>query len=463
MLFDSRLFLYGFLPLTVAVFYFFSARRWMVLCYLWLIAASFYFYGHWNRQHLLLLFLSIGVNYGAARMLEITRRPRSWLTAGILFNLLLLGYFKYRDFLLANLHSLTGVEFILKPLALPLGISFYTFTQIAYLVDIHQKKTRGHSLLDYTLFVVFFPHLVAGPIVHYSHVMPQFASLRKRFADPSNLFRGAFYFILGLSQKVLLADPLHAAADSGFSAPAALAAAGAWKAILAYTFQIYFDFAGYSNMAIGLALLFNIRFPVNFNSPYQADSIIEFWRRWHITLSEFLKNYVYIPLGGNRKGELRRYGNLFLTMLIGGIWHGASWTFVIWGGYHGILLGANHLTRRSGFSLPRGVAKGLTFIAVAYGWIYFKASGFSQALQMQTAAAGANGWGLESLNADAGLWIRLLLTGGIAFLMPNVQQWESRITERLVFWTVFLSILFSICFISISRSGVPNVFLYWQF
>lgn len=464
MLFNTREFLYVFLPLTVCVFYLLSRFRLLKLCPLSLVAASFIFYTEWKHSQVGVLIFSIAFNYTIALAMKASKeKPKPLLILGLAVNLLLLGYYKYWNFLLGNIHAVFSWEFHPAKIHLPLGISFYTFTQIAYLVDVYQKKTRPYSPADYTLFVVFFPHLIAGPIVHYSHVMPQFESLKKKLVQYDNLFKGAFYFILGLASKVLFANYLDPIANSGFANAATLSTLEAWKATLAYSFQIYFDFAGYSSMAIGLALLFNIRFPDNFNSPYQAVSIIDFWRRWHMTLSEFLRNYVYIPLGGNRKGAVRQHVNIFLTMLIGGVWHGASWTFVIWGFYHGVLIVANHLLEKTGFKLPKFWAAASTFMWVTLGWVFFKSGTLSQAGDMFRALFGMNAGIAAGMAHDPAVYAMFAVIATVAFFFPNAQKMETTLKSNAGKWTAALGVLFAASYFTLSRSEAPAVFLYWQF
>ncbi len=466
MLFNTRLFLYFFLPSIFVFFYLFSKLRLLKLCHLWLIFASAIFYIQWKHSHLDILILSICLNYGAAFLIR--RRPESsWmLPAGIAANVLLLAIFKYRNFLLSNILFLYSGHYDLQPMHLPLGISFYTFTQIAYLVDVYKRKTKSYSILEYTLFVTFFPHLIAGPIVHYSQIMPQFESLRKRIINYENAFKGIFYLVLGLAAKVLIADRLAPIADYGFQHAAGLSLFEAWKALLAYTFQLYFDFSGYSNMAIGLALLFNIRFPANFNSPYQATSIIDFWRRWHMTLSQFLKQYVYIPLGGNRCGESRQYWNIFITLLIGGIWHGAGWTFVLWGIYNGILVILNHVLLKAPFTFPQKAAKALTFLLITYGRVFFRSTDLHQVMFMSQSLFGFHG--LLTANtiltiSNALAVLGIAAAGCIALFLPNAQWWEKTIPSHAGKWVMALAVLFALCYDVISKTGIPHIFIYWTF
>lgn len=266
---------------------------------------------------------------------------RHWLIVGITLNLALLGYYKYTDFFIENANMLFHTNYALHHLVLPLGISFFTFTQIAYLVETYHGKVFQHHFLSYILFVTYFPHLLAGPIIHYENMMPQFLDRSLQKVNYDNIVRGLFLFSIGLCKKVLIADSLAEWANAGFAAThtTTLTMLEAWITSLSYTFQLYFDFSGYTDMALGVSLMLNIKLPINFNSPYKASSIIDFWRRWHITLSHFLRDYLYIPLGGNRKGMVRKMGNILTTMLLGGLWHGAGWTFVLWGGYSRASLG----------------------------------------------------------------------------------------------------------------------------
>jgi alginate O-acetyltransferase complex protein AlgI len=396
MLFSSYTFLFQFLPAVVLAFA--AARRHSPRAgILVLVAASLFFYGAWRPIYLLLLLASIGVNFSLGFWMENPHRRRSIGLLGVTLNLALLCYFKYTNFVFDSIGAVTGVPMPLVDVVLPLGISFFTFQQIAYLVDVMRGAPVERDVVSYTLFVSFFPHLIAGPLVHHAQMIPQF----KRGPTSRSAVlaaRGMAIFAAGLFKKVVIADnltqfvsPVFAHLDAG----GGVTSSWAWLATLSYTLQIYFDFSGYSDMAIGLALLFGIRLPVNFRSPYKAASIVDFWRRWHITLSRFLRDYLYIPLGGNRLGQLRRYLNLMLTMLLGGLWHGAGWNFLIWGGLHGLYLCINHL-----WSAGRGVnpkrkppvtstqrfgavlSWALSFFAVVIAGVFFRAHTLAGAWQM---------------------------------------------------------------------------------
>ncbi|MGR9087526.1 MAG: MBOAT family O-acyltransferase [Gammaproteobacteria bacterium] len=403
MLFNSYAFILAYLPVVFFGFYGLGryGHRWASL---WLAAASLFFYGWWDYRYVALLLASVTFNYGSGWAIANVRslKPKITLALAVVANLLLLGYYKYANFFIENLNGLIGGELTGIEIILPLGISFFTFTQIAYLVDTFQGKVRETNFVHYILFVTYFPHLIAGPVLHHKEMMPQFAQYDHCRIDLKNIAVGLTIFILGLAKKVLIADSLAEYATpifNGVSAGLHPLLFDAWIGALGFTFQLYFDFSGYSDMAIGLSLLFNVRLPVNFNSPYKAVSIIEFWRCWHMTLSRFLRDYLYIPLGGNRKGPGRRYLNLMITMSLGGLWHGAGWTFVIWGGLHGFYLTVNHLWIdwkrrmhwRDGGRWSRTASALLTFLLVVVGWVFFRADTLEAALEIIQGMLGMNG------------------------------------------------------------------------
>ena len=376
--------------------------------------ASLFFYGWWRPVYLVLLVISLLANFGFGRGLS----PESGLSASIrrlmlgisiAFNLGLLGYFKYANFFVDSLGALLDTGWSIETIVLPLAISFYSFQQIAYLVDVFRGEAHEYSFLHYCLFVIFFPQLIAGPIVHHKEMLPQFARRETFRFSHENLAVGATLFTFGLFKKVVLADGMALYATPAFAAAGQgveLSFFEAWGGTWAYTLQLYLDFSGYSDMAIGLARMFGIRLPINFHSPYRAVNIVEFWHRWHITLSRFLRDHLYIPLGGNRRGRLRRHLNLMVTMLLGGLWHGAGWTFVAWGGLHGLYLVLNHgwhtLRRRVGFAPGRGgwvglvLARSLTLLAVALAWVPFRAQDMRSAGSMLASMGGLNGIGLPA-------------------------------------------------------------------
>jgi len=400
MLFNSHVFL-AFLVITLVGFY--SLSRWhREAGKTWLVAASLFFYGWWKLSYLALLLASISGNFLLAQLITRARadgRPTSGLLSlGVAANLGLIAYFKYAGFFVETANALTASGFPVPQIILPLAISFFTFQQIAYLVDASRGQAEQGKFLDYLLFVTFFPQLIAGPIVHHKEMLPQFAKVRSGDLG-RNLSVGLTIFIIGLFKKVGIADEIAPYADVIFDAAAGGYAPTffeAWMGALSYTLQIYFDFSGYSDMAVGLGWMFGIRLPLNFFSPYKARNMIDFWRRWHITLSRFLRDYLYISLGGNRRGPARRFLNLFLTMLLGGLWHGAGWTFVVWGALHGTYLIVNHAWRawvppRPGNMGTKALSWGVTFLAVVVAWVFFRAADFQSALLVLGGMSGGNG------------------------------------------------------------------------
>ncbi len=436
MLFNSPIFLFLFLPVTVAGFFLIGGRGHHRVAIAWLVGASLLFYGWWNPDYVALILLSILFNYAVA--IQLSSAPgspanRGVLIFGIAANLMLLAWFKYANFVVDNL-NLAGLSLQLDPILLPLAISFFTFQQIAYLVDAWRGETREYNFLHYCLFVTFFPQLIAGPIVHHREMLPQFANERRYRLIYSNLTVGLSILVIGLFKKIVIADRMGNYATPVFDAALIgepISMISAWGAVMAYTLQIYFDFSGYSDMAVGIARLFGIRLPINFYSPYKATSIIEFWRRWHITLSRFLRDYLYIPLGGNRKGVVRRYSNLMVTMLLGGIWHGAGWTFVVWGGLHGGYLVINHgwrkLCRGSRFthlltSWPmQRIAQLLTLLAVMVAWVFFRAESFDAAVRILQAMVELDGTVSDAYKAGRRI-PQIVVVFLLALLWPNTSQ-----------------------------------------
>ena len=410
MLFNSYVFIFVFLPATLAGF-FLLGRVQPKLAAAWLTAASLFFYGWWNPLYVALLAVSICFNYACgvaiARAAALGRQAarKRMLIFAVAVNLGVLAYYKYANFFLTSINHVAGSTLSLGEIVLPLGISFFTFTQIAFLADAYYGKAREYSFVHYGLFVTYFPHLIAGPVLHHAEMMPQFGERATYRFSFENAAVGITIFVIGLFKKVMLADGIGGYAKPVFDAAAAgaqLTALEAWCGALAYTFQLYFDFSGYSDMAIGLSRLFGIVLPLNFHSPYKAVNIVEFWRRWHMTLSRFLRDYLYIPLGGNRHGQARRYAGLMITMILGGLWHGAGWTFVLWGALHGVYLAINHgwralcgwcgqdLTRSTRWGRACGCAT--TFIAVVIGWVLFRSADLPAAVTMLKAMAGVNGF-----------------------------------------------------------------------
>lgn len=454
MLFTTLAFACGFLPVVFVVFYLLG-RASHAAAAAWLFLASLFFYGYWMPAFTLLLLGSIAANYGFGRAIAGAmaagdrRRGKAWLVAGIVFDLGLLSYFKYANFFVGTVDALLGLGWKIDHITLPIGISFFTFTQIAFLADTFQKGVREVRATHYGLFVTYFPHLVAGPVLHHAQMMPQFAQDATYRIDGANVAAGAAIFAIGLFKKIVLADSISPYADTLFTAAdggTALTATEGWIAALAYTFQLYFDFSGYSDMAVGLSLMFNIRLPYNFDSPYRSLNISDFWRRWHMTLSAFLRDYLYIPLGGNRLGGARRYVNLMTTMLLGGLWHGASWTFVFWGGLHGLYLAINHGFRAAAGErvqawsrqpLYRAGCWAVTFLGVVVAWVFFRAETFTGAGRVLGAMAGLGEGAADAsrLLWNAGLgetggFVHCVVLGFIAVALPNSNLIGERILAR---------------------------------
>ncbi len=473
MLFNSYEFLLFFLPATLAGFYLLLRASGRELAYLWLTACSLAFYGWWNPVYLLLLSTSILVNYSlVAALTSGSRFRRSWVGLGVAFNLGLLAYYKYTNFLLDVFSDATGAEFTLGSIVLPLAISFFTFQQISYLVDAYRGQVRRPGLLQYTLFVTFFPQLIAGPIVQHRQLMPQLLRPRSPRLPWASIATGVTLLSIGLFKKVILADTLSQWATPVFAAAKEthVAALDAWGSMLAYTFQLYFDFSGYSDMALGLAALFGFTLPINFDSPYKATSISDLWKRWHISLSTFLRDYVYLPLGGNRRRPGRTYVNLMLTMALCGLWHGAGWTFVVWGAVHGLLLVVCRLwrlnvVRQSGWKVPVPLAWGLTFGSFALALVIFRADSIATAL---TLYASMLDWGQASeAPRIVGLhaWLVILGMFPIVLGLPNAVRWVSEQTSRWEWqpsWIYAVSTA-AMLLVAIMRLTTVSEFLYFQF
>jgi alginate O-acetyltransferase complex protein AlgI len=528
-LFNSHAFLFFFFPSVLAL-YFLASRFGLRTQLSVLLAASLFFYAWWDVRFIVLLVPSILGNYviGQALTAAVERERRSranlLLTSGVTLNLAVLGVFKYAHFIVDNLNSVSETNFTLGLIILPLGISFFTFEQIGFLIDLRRGSKYESGLLRYALFVSFFPRLVAGPILRYNEIVPQMTTRRESRTPAHDFAVGLTIFFIGLVKKSVLADGIAPYASLVFVAAGSGASVDtfvAWGGALAYTLQLYFDFSGYSDMAIGAARCFGIRFPMNFFSPYKATSIIEFWRRWHITLSRFLRDYLYFSLGGNRRGAIRRYANLLVTMLLGGLWHGASWTFIFWGGLHGCYLMINHawlaasersplLTRFRGSRAGAICGTSLTFLAVVVAWVFFRAPSFAAAITLLSGMIGQHGttipvglsfvlqpihgllaWigitfaeGSGSQLVKTYLWVVVLF--GFALVLPSTQEFLARYAPVLEMdaahaqpskagsirkspwlqwspspgWAIAIGSLAFLGIISITR---VSDFLYWQF
>jgi alginate O-acetyltransferase complex protein AlgI len=470
MIFSSYEFIFLFLPLVLAGYYLIPNRGRTTF----LTLASYFFYGWWDYRFCGLMLFSTVIDYGAGIGISRALTPRGrkgWMILSVVSNLSLLGFFKYFDMFASAVnygisalfpeHRTLNTETIpLLHLVLPVGISFYTFQSMSYAIDLYRDQAKPtRSFMDFACYVSLFPQLVAGPIVRYHELAEQLVHREHNWA---RAFTGCSFFILGLAKKVLVADGVAPLAEAAFGTTAP-GFVDAWTGVIAYTVQIYFDFSGYSDMAVGLALLFGFQMPQNFHSPYKAVSITDFWRRWHISLSTWLRDYLYIPLGGNQRGSGRTYINLMLTMLLGGLWHGANWTFVVWGLFHGGLLaleraiGKNNPLSRSPLVLQRAI----TFILVMIGWVLFRATSIPQALDVYAGMLGVNGPSVDV--AGCITWslpvVMLPLSLLLVWFLPN--SWQISHQPRMV-WTGSLIVLFVVSvLVLLVNSASP--FLYFQF
>ncbi|WP_305989658.1 MBOAT family protein [Roseibium sp. MMSF_3544] len=502
MVFSSLEFIYLFLPPVLLGYLTLRHFGWENGIIWWLIVASLLFYAWWTPIYLPLLLGSVVVNYGFHRVLRAVR-DKYILTIGIVFNLSLIAVFKYADFFIGNANLIAGADIPLLHLVLPLAISFFTFQQISFLIDTYKGDVSKCDFPRYMLFVVFFPQLIAGPIVMQKETIPQFRLPVFQNKLVLNLAVGGTLFAIGLFKKIVLADGIAPYANSVFNmaeTTSGVPMEAAWIGALAYTFQLYFDFSGYCDMALGLARLFGIRLPVNFNSPYKATSISDFWRRWHITLSHFLRDYLYIPLGGNRSGPVRRYANLMITMLLGGLWHGASWTFVFWGGLHGAYLAINHgwsALVSAGYIpaiLPKPVgnllSRGITLLAVVVAWVYFRAESFDGANNIVLGMTGLSTvyepklWE-TMVTGTTQVWAAMIFLAAIVFLLPNAIEFTENYNpvlglKKLISqrpsegflplrwkpsagWAAAVSVLFGIALIQTYRLAELTEFIYFNF
>lgn len=461
MLFNSYEFVLAFLPVVLAVWWLLPGTRARLL---FLTLASYFFYSWWNWRFVPLMIASTTVDYIAGQKIAATdsaRVRRWWLAASLSFNLLILGFFKYYNFFASSVAPVgqnLGMHWSLPVLniVLPVGISFYTFNSMSYTIDLYRGRVRpARSLLHFSTFVAMFPHLIAGPIVRFSDIEERLANLRLRlgWADAGV---GLSFFVLGLGKKILIADRLAPFVDDYFSAPSGHGAVMAWVAVIGYALQIYFDFSGYSDMAVGLARLLGFQFPINFNSPYKAMDIADFWRRWHISLSTWLRDYLFIPLGGSRGSTLLTARNLFLTMFLGGLWHGANWTFVAWGLYHGALLAGLFFWKKAGsFALPVLWARATTFLAVLFGWVLFRSDGFPTVILIWRQMFGFEGIGhVHILNRQ---WFMLCFALILTQSAPNTWEirWRPRIWQAVAMAAITLLVVLYL--------GKTSPFLYFQF
>lgn len=389
MLYNSYVFIFVYLPIVLAGWYALNRFKMYNGSLVWLVMSSLFFYGYFNWSYLPVIVISIAVNYISGMLIspetkyiKQIRIRRLLFIFSLVFNIGILFFYKYFDFFVQNINVVFKTDFTMVNLLLPLGISFFTFQQISYVVDSYRGTLNKYSLLEYSLFVTFFPQLIAGPVVLHKEVIPQFQNIKNRSFCSDNFAKGLCAFSIGLAKKALVADTFARAADYGFANIEGLGTVNGIIVMLSYTFQIYFDFSGYCDMATGIGKFFNIDLPVNFNSPYKAVTVTDFWRRWHMTMTRFFTTYVYIPLGGSRKGKIRTYINVMAVFLLSGLWHGAGWTFILWGGVHGI---ANVLARMFKERIDRWntVFSWLcTFVFINMTWVVFRADSVYQAIKL---------------------------------------------------------------------------------
>ena len=477
MLFNSTEFIFIFLPITFIVYFLLNKLKLVKIATGWLVLASLYFYSYWKLDYLPIILFSMIFNYAIGytlsneKKLKINRKML--MIFGIIGNILLLGYYKYFDFLIQNINMFFHQNFNYMYIVLPLGISFFTFQQIAYIVDSYEGKTKEYDFLTYALFVTFFPQLIAGPIVHHKEMIPQFENLRNRFINFKNISKGILIFSIGLFKKVIIADFMAKCAGVGFSTSEALSFTEAWITILSYTFQIFFDFSGYTDMARGIGYMFNIELPQNFDNPYISKDIQEFWRRWHMTLSRFLKDYVYIPLGGNRCGNFKTYRNLFLTFLIGGIWHGANWTFIIWGVLHGIGVVINRIYKQFKIDVPNPVIWFITFLYVNITWVYFGANHISTANNILLKAFNPLLFDMPRIYfptirfKNSGnildFWIIIIIPVLIFFIFNDTFRRLIDEFKPKLKYSVFIAIIFLIVILQLIKPDYTSPFIYFNF
>jgi len=489
MLFNSFGFILIFLPVTVVAYFLLLRWRLTVAAKSWLLSASLFFYSWWDIKYLPLILGSVLFNYTIGGLLAeyegIGRKVlsrKAIFIFGVTANVILLCYFKYMDFFINNLNGIFKSDIPLLHIVLPLGISFFTITQIAYLVDAYEGLVEERNLLNYALFVTFFPHLLAGPILHHMDMMPQFDRMRNKVVNWKNLYLGLALFFIGLFKKVIIADQFAAWATPGFDHSTSLNFFAAWFTSLSYTFQLYFDFSGYSDMAVGIGWMFNIRLPINFNSPYRATDIIDFWKRWHITLTNFITTYLFTPI-------LRSFGRITFTgslvailisMLIAGFWHGAGWTFIIWGGMHGGALVVNHIWKKRKLAMPRFLAWLITFNFVNLSFVFFRAKSWNSAVKVLEGMAGMNGvmlhkslrnvQFLQGLGIKFGAWLGgiegsdrtyIMLIG--ALLVTHLSLNSMQIVERVKPSWSWVTFMLVISFWSLLNMNRVSEFLYFQF
>lgn len=471
MVFNSFEFIFLFLPITLIGYFTLNKFNKHSLSKIWLILCSFYFYGYFNPSYLLIMIFSILVNFIIAKYMNKNKSlsflNKMLLFLGITFNLVLLGYFKYYDFFINNINHMFKTNLTLLNIVLPLGISFFTFQQLSFIIDSYHQKNLKYDFLSYCLFVTFFPQLVAGPIVLPQEMLPQFEDNNKKQVNYENLNRGLYLLAIGLVKKAYLADTISTFANAGYSLDS-LSFMDAWITSISYSLQLYLDFSGYCDIALGVALMFNITLPINFNSPYHSTNIKEFWKRWHITLGRFLTSYIYIPLGGSRKGKIITLTNLFIVFLISGIWHGAGWTFIVWGGLHGLAIVIHRIWYYSGRKLPKYLGIMLTLFTVNLFWVFFRAESIPSALtvikamlNITTLNQGITDSFFIAATPNLTMKIALLISVMIVFLFPNSNKKVNNMKFNIFNSIEIISFLI-IGILSVS-SNLNSTFLYFNF
>lgn len=467
MLFNSYQFLLIFLPLALIGYFTLGRRGQYIRATQFLFLCSLIFYSYWNVVYLPLLLTSVTINFLLGNIIYksdlLSPKRRLYLGFALLFNLSILAYYKYGIFIAGFFNAGDRFTDIFLSRVLPLGISFYTFQQIAYVVDIYRGQSPEPKFLNYATFITFFEHLVSGPLVLYDQLIPQIKDVTKKRVVASNIALGLFTFALGLGKKVFIADSLGPTINGFFDDRIASNFTESWLIMIAYAMQLYFDFSGYSDMAIGLSRLFNIKLPENFNSPYQARSVVDFWRRWHMTLSEFLRVYVYIPLGGNRHGLIRRYFNLAVTMMLGGIWHGAGWQFIVWGTLHGFYLIINHVWNCFEIRLPSFISRLLTFGAVVVAWTFFRAKDMTIALDVVSSMFDVSTFRTSNFAyMKLDVLLKLAIFTVIANFMPNTKKIIDLVESRpgKVFPALALGFFGYLLMLSLNEA---TEFLYFEF
>ena len=458
MLFNSFEFVFAFLPVIVILFFTTAKFFGNNFAKVFLILASILFYAWWNVKFVPVILISLVINYFVALKIHSSNNKKAWLISGIAFNFLMLGYFKYAKFFM----SMFGIS--IKSVTLPLGISFFTFSQVAFLINNYKGSINNVPFLNYFEFVMFFPYVTSGPIADFRNMNPQFNDDENFKVNYDNVAAGLNLFIVGLFKKVVIADYLGEAVGTVFANAESLTMLEAWGGALGYSMQLYFDFSGYSEMAIALALFFNIKIPENFNSPYQSTSIIEFWRRWHITLGSWVREYIYIPLGGNRNGEFNKFRNLFIAMLFTGLWHGAGWTFILWGCLHGLMLIINNLWRKLKITLPKILSWLITFTSVVICWVIFRAENLSDALKIIYTMFDFNNLALPEKYEH---YFQFLKTFGVSFLfiliLSLIFKAPQKFLSKIKYSYKFMLVIFILAMWSFYGFSQISDFLYFKF